>query len=124
MSQTKLYQNIIHSVITSQKINVVKKEDLEKSIINSIENSNYIRPGTYKRRFNLSTKDFVQIMNELTEEGILYLRFEITLGDETSPEKFKLGNLPAYYYDNEEDKKIEVDIHKNVRPVYEVAIFE
>lgn len=124
MSQTKLYQNIIHSVVTSQKISVGIKEDLEKSIIKSIERGHYIRPGTYKRRFNLSIKDFIQIMNELTKEGILTLRFEITLGHETSPEKFKLGNLPSYYYDNGLDQKIEVDINKNVRPVYEVTNFE
>ncbi|MEN3822208.1 hypothetical protein V8V48_05385 [Staphylococcus xylosus] len=124
MSQTKLYQNIIHSVVTSQKINVSIKEDLEASIIKSIEKSHYIRPGTYKRKFNLSIKDFVQIMNELTKEGILSLRFEIALGHETSHEKFKLGDLPNYYYDNELDQNVAVDINKNVRPVYEVTDFE
>ena len=48
MSQTKLYQNIIHSVVTSQKINVSSKEDLEASIIKSIEKSHYIRPEHIK----------------------------------------------------------------------------
>lgn len=105
-----------------QKTNLKKplSREFEQSLIKNLKPGNRIYPGVYNRRFNISIKEIVLIMNAFIDKDIINLRFQIQIDDDLKPEMYTLKTLPHFYYDDENDIDIELD-ERNYIPVYEVV---
>lgn len=95
------------------------KKELEKALIDSLKKEKIIYPSIYKRRFNIPLSDVIKIMNELSKNDLVSLRFKIETPEYSSNRLYKLDKLPESVYNEETDENIEVT-NEIIRPVYEV----
>lgn len=81
-----------------------------------------IYPGVYERQYNIEIKDFMKIMNELSENHLVALKFQIRIDGDLKNELYMLKNIPSFIYDDEKAEDIKIDPDNHLVPVYEVLI--
>lgn len=79
-----------------------------------------IFPGVYRRRFDITFKQFATIMDKLIECKFVQLRFKIDIEDINSNRLYKLSNIPEIIYNEKKDIDVCIDFEKHISPVYEV----
>ncbi|WP_242449623.1 hypothetical protein [Staphylococcus delphini] len=120
MSYKVSYQSIISEVLQEVKQMHPLPQKFEESLMKNIVSGKRIYPGSYNRRFDVSIRDMVDIMDKLNKRDIVKLRFQVRVNDETRDRVYKLKDLPTIYYDEENDQEIKLN-SENYVPVYEVA---
>ncbi|WP_141768758.1 hypothetical protein [Staphylococcus equorum] len=124
MSQKLCYKDIVHSAVASQMIPNQQKLLLEDALIRSIDKRKLIRPQIYKRRFNIPINIVIQVMNGLTKEGLLTLKFEINIINVDHNKIYKYGKIPPTIFDENIDDEVSVNLNNDVSPIYEVVTYD
>ncbi|MGT2333809.1 hypothetical protein ACVPOY_07480 [Staphylococcus aureus] len=75
-----------YNQVNIAKTNLKKPRVIEQSLIKNLKPGNRIYPGVYNRRFNISIKEIVLIMNAFIDKDIINLRFQIQIDGDLKPE--------------------------------------
>lgn len=100
--------------------NIPSNDKFKEALLTSLSKKKRIYPGAYERQYNINIKDFMRIMNELSEKRVVSLKFQIRIDGELKNELYKLQNIPSSIYDDEKAEDIKIEPDNHLIPVYEV----